>query len=88
MDTPFAQKTWADSLALPFPILSDFPDLQVIRAYGVMQQIGDPPRPFAKRSFFLIDKEGIVRGKWLAENSEVFPSEPILKRARELANMK
>ncbi len=87
MDTPFAQKTWADSLGIPFPVLSDFPDLQVIRSYGVMQQIGDPPRPFAKRSFFLIDKEGIIRGKWLAGNSEVFPSQPILERARELAKM-
>lgn len=87
MDTPFAQKTWADSLGLPFPVLSDFPDLQVIRSYGVVQQIGDPPRPFAKRSFFLIDKAGIVRGKWMAGNGEVFSSEPILERARELANM-
>jgi peroxiredoxin len=87
VDTPFAQKTWADSLGLPFPVLSDFPDLSVIRSYGVVQQIGDPPRPFARRSFFLIDKQGVVRGKWLAENGEVFPSEPILKAARELSGM-
>jgi peroxiredoxin len=77
----------ADSLGLPFPILSDFPDLQVIRSYGVMQQVGDPPRPFARRAFFLIDKDGIIRGKWLAEKNEVFPSQPILELALKLAKM-
>jgi peroxiredoxin len=87
VDHPFAQKTWAESLGLPFPVLSDSPDLRVIRSYGVVQHYGDPPRPVAQRSFFLIDKQGIVRGKWLARNDEVFPSEPILKVARELAGM-
>ena len=41
-DHPFAQKTFAESLQLPYPLLSDFPDLQVIRNYGVLwpDQIG------------------------------------------------
>jgi peroxiredoxin len=30
-DNPFAQKTFADSLKLPYPLLSDFPDLKVVR---------------------------------------------------------
>jgi peroxiredoxin len=36
----------------------------------------------AKRGFFVIDKEGIVQGKWLFKG--VFPSETILKKVRDL----
>jgi hypothetical protein len=38
----------------------------------------------AQRYFFLIDGQGIVRGKWPGKVDEVFPSEAILKAAREL----
>ena len=72
---------------MPFPVLSDHPDLGVIRSYGVVQHRDKKPHTVAVRSFFLIDKQGIVRGKWLAGNKEVFPSAPILKVARELAGM-
>ena len=98
-DHPFAQKLFADSLQLPYPLLSDDPDLQVIRKYGVLwpQQIGPvrdgkvvvdhPPNTVARRAFFLVDQQGIVRGKWLVENKAVLPSEAILKAARALAGM-
>ena len=39
----------------------------------------------SKRSFFLIDKQGIVRGKWIGEDLAVFSSEAFLKAAREIA---
>ena len=32
-----------------------------------------------------VDKEGIVRGKWIGEDMAVFPNEPLLKAARELS---
>jgi peroxiredoxin len=97
--TPFSQKTFADSLQLPYPLLSDFPDLQVIRSYGVLwpHQIGPlkdqagnvvvdhPPNTAAQRSFFLVDQQGIIRGKWLVANNAVFPSEEMLKAAQEMA---
>jgi peroxiredoxin len=88
---------FADSLQLPYPLLSDFPDLQVIRQYGVLwpHQIGPvrdgnvvvdhAPNTAARRAFFLIDKQGIVQGKWLVENKAVFPSQEMLARARQLA---
>ncbi|MBI3454822.1 MAG: redoxin domain-containing protein [Candidatus Rokubacteria bacterium] len=78
---PFSQQTFADSLKLPYPLLSDFPELKVIRRYGVLS----PSKTYARRAFFLIDRQGIVRGKWLAGDDEVLPSEPILKAAREIA---
>jgi peroxiredoxin len=96
-DNSFAQKVFADSLKLPYPLLSDFPDLQVIRNYGVLwpHQIGPvrdgnvvvdhAPNTVARRAFFLVDQQGIVRGKWLVENKAIFPSEEMLERAREMA---
>ncbi len=77
----FSQTTMADSLKLPYPLLSDFPDLKAIRSYGVLH----PSGIFAERAFFLIDKEGIVRGKWDGEPYDVFPTGPILEAARDLA---
>lgn len=82
---PFSQKTFADSLKVPYPLLSDHPDLQVIRNYGGLQPYpADPNRQVARRAFFLVDKQGIVRGRWLAENAQVFPNEPILKEIAEI----
>jgi peroxiredoxin len=64
----FSQKAFADSLQLPHPLLSDYPDLKVIRSYGVLQHyLAEPSRLTARRAFFLIDQEGIVREKWLPE---------------------
>jgi peroxiredoxin len=96
-DHTFAQQTFAESLQLPYPLLSDFPDLQVIRNYGVLwphkigpKKDGDVvinhrPNTAARRAFFLVDQQGIVRGKWLVENKEVFPSEELLKTAQVMA---
>ena len=85
-NNPFSQKTFADSLELPYPLLSDYPDLQVIRRYGVLAHYPtNPSRLSAQRSFFLIDKQGVVRGRWLAETVGVFPSKPILELAQEIA---
>ena len=96
-DHTFAQQTFAESLQLPYPLLSDFPDLQVIRNYGVLwpHKIGPlkdsgvvvehRPNTAARRAFFLVDQQGIVRGKWLIANNAVFPSEDMLKVAREMA---
>ena len=79
----FSQKTFADSLKLPYPLLSDFPNLKVIRSYGGLNTQWDSTT--AQRYFFLIDGHGIVRGKWPGKVDAIFPSEPILKVARDLA---
>jgi peroxiredoxin len=82
-NNPFSQKTFADSLKLPYPLLSDFPHLKVIRSYGGLNTQWDSTT--AQRYFFLIDGHGIVRGKWPGKVDAIFPSEPILKVARDLA---
>ena len=61
---PFSQQTFAESLKLPYPLLSDFPEAKVTRSYGVFND----KTLLAVRSFFLIDPQGIIRRKWMIEN--------------------
>ena len=63
----FSQQTFADSLKLPYPLLSDFQERKVIRSYGVLNE----KLMVANRSFFLIDPQGIIRRKWIIENPGV-----------------
>ena len=79
---PFSQKTFADSLKLPYPLLSDFPDLQVLRVYGVLSQ---SQVSGSRRAFFLVDQQGVVRGRWWGEPYDVFPTEELLKTAQVMA---
>jgi peroxiredoxin len=78
-DNPFSQKMFAASMELEYPLLSDHPDLEVIQRYGIMERIGKAKRPIARGAYFLIDQEGIIRGKWIGEPGEVFPNETLLK---------
>lgn len=85
---PSSQKNLADALRLPYPLLSDFPELQVTRQYGGLSR--NPmlvKHGIAERAFFLIDKEGTVRHKWIVTGGEVivFSSDPLLTAAREIA---
>ncbi len=79
---PFSQRTLADSLKLPYPLLSDYPQLKAIRSYGA---VSEQREITARRSFFLVDQQGIVRGKWLPDEAIVFPSETVLEAVRALA---
>jgi peroxiredoxin len=78
----FSQQTFAESLKLPFPLLSDFPDRKTLRAYGVLNDRS----MIAIRTFFLIDPQGIVRKKWVLENpsTTVVYSNTILAGIREV----
>jgi peroxiredoxin len=60
----FSQQTFAESLKLPFPLLSDFPDRKVMRSYGVLNE----RTMTANRAFFLIDPQGVLRKKWIIDN--------------------
>jgi peroxiredoxin Q/BCP len=90
-DNVFSQKAFADSLKLPFPLLSDRA-MTVTRAYGVVygRTAGKNDYPsmndlISKRAFFLVDADGVVRGKWIGEDMSVFPTDVLLKVAREHA---
>ena len=78
----FSQQTFAESLKLPYPLLSDFPGAKVMRSYGVFNE----KVMLADRAFFLIDPQGIVRRKWMVENggTTVVYSDTLLRDIREV----
>lgn len=55
-NAPFSQKAFADFAKINYPLLSDR-DGKVMIGYGVY----DAERRVAKRSYVIIDKEGVVR---------------------------
>lgn len=85
-DNPFSQNMFAKSMALQYPLLSDHPDLETIERYGVLKRIGKAKRPIARGAYFLVDKEGIIRGKWIGEPGKVFPNDTLLKGAYNIVN--
>jgi peroxiredoxin len=74
----FSQQAFADFLKLNFPLVSDAPDLKTIDAYGVLI----PERRLAQRSYFIVDKQGIVRFKKV-----LAPKEPLLSNEALLAEV-
>jgi len=69
MNVRFSQKAFADFLSLNYPLLSDFPDAKTIQAYGVF----NAERKLAQRSWFIVDKQGVIRYKKV-----LAPKEPLL----------
>ena len=79
----FSQQTFAESLKLPYPLLSDFPGAKVMRSYGVFNE----KLMLADRAFFLIDPQGIIRKKWIIEDgggTTVVYSDTLLRDIREV----
>jgi peroxiredoxin len=64
-DNPFAQEAWAQKENITVPLLSDY-EHKVARQYGVayesfLPQLNLGMAGVAKRSAFVIDKQGIIR---------------------------
>ncbi len=75
VDTPFAQKAWAEQHGLTFTLLSDF-NRQAVRAFGVEDpNFAKGVLPgVAKRSVFILDKEGKVAYRWVSDDPTVEPN--------------
>lgn len=69
LNIAFSQKAFADFLKLNFPLLSDFPDGKATQAYGVF----NAERKLAQRSYFIVDKQGVIRYKKV-----LAPKEPLV----------
>jgi peroxiredoxin len=67
VDPPFSQKAWVDQNNLNFPILSDY-NRQVVNQYDVALSdlAGMEGYVAANRAVFVVDKDGVVRYKWVA----------------------
>ena len=81
-DSIYSHKAWREVLGVEIPLLSDW-NGDAVRALGVSDRyrgMGDVPR----RSAFLVDRDGIIRGSWSYEPSEVPDFDVLLSAAREL----
>jgi peroxiredoxin len=77
----FSQKAFADFLKLNFPLLSDAPDLKTMQAYGVL----NAERRVAQRSYFIVDKKGVVRYvKVLKAGEPLVPNETLIEEVRKI----
>ena len=72
---PFSNKAFAEKNRLSFPILSDY-KREVIKAFGIQLPdfAGLEDYSTAKRSIFILDKDGIVRYVWITDNPAVEPN--------------
>jgi len=82
VNDPFANKAFAEKNRLPFPILSDY-RREVIKEYGL--QLADfaglKGYTVAKRSIFILDKDGIVRYVWVSDNPTIEPNYGEIQKA-------
>ena len=87
-----ANKAWVEKIGVTYPLLSDV-RRQMTKAYGVLYEdptmAEDPQRiPLylrAKRAWFVIDKEGVIRyAKTMEPRDFQPPNDDILKVLSEL----
>ena len=74
VDSPFANRAFADANRLTFPLLSDFGG-KVARAYGGLHEdfLDIPGYTVAKRAVFVLDPDGAVRYAWVTDDPGVEP---------------
>ena len=74
---------------MQYPLLSDYPDGKTVVAYGVDYREGEARQMFARPSFFLVDKKGVVRGYWGQRppnpDDELFAPDPVMSSTPMLA---
>ena len=68
----FSQQAFAASLGVDFPLLSDW-DREVCAAYGVQYDVWKGHRGLAKRAVFVIDRDQVVRYRWVTDDALVLP---------------
>jgi peroxiredoxin len=73
VDSPFAQKQWKEKEQLNFTLLSDF-NREAVKAYGVQYDRLLSFEGVAKRSAFVIDKEGKVRYAEVMDDARNLPN--------------
>jgi peroxiredoxin len=81
-DSPWTHVAWMQALELDFPLLSDF-NADATRGFDVAFDFRGM-RDVSERSAFLVDGDGVVRGAWRYETSEVPDFDELLGAARSL----
>ena len=82
VDSPFANKGFADQNKLTFPLLSDL-KRDVVTKFGIVLQdfAGLSGYTTAKRAVFVLDPKGIVKYAWISDNPGIEPPYEEVKKA-------
>lgn len=81
-DSPWTHIAWMQALDLTFGLLSDW-NAEAVRGFGIGQELRGM-QDVARRTAFLIDREGRVRGAWSYANELVPDFDELLAAARAL----
>ncbi len=82
LNIAFSQKAFADFLKLNFPLLSDFPEGKATQAYGVF----NAERKLAQRSYFIVDKQGVIRyKKVLAPKEPLVSNDALIEEVKKIS---
>jgi len=74
----------SDGRALEFPLISD-PDHAVVARYGLLNQQDPQDRPIPHPTVLVIDRDGVVRWKFIEINYKIRPTnEDILAALAEV----
>ena len=84
VNDPFSNKAFQEMNMLNFPLLCDF-NREVVELYGVAMHDFAGMRGYiaAKRSVFVIDKDGVVRYRWVSEDPRVEPDYKEIEKVLE-----
>ncbi len=87
VNDPFSNKEFAKKNRLTFPILSDY-NREVIKKYNLESPdfVGLKGYTVAKRSIFVLDKQGVIRYVWITDIPTAEPSYKEIEQALEQIN--
>jgi len=81
----FAQMAFADRLGIDFPLLSDWGGA-VSEAYGVRYDVWKGHAGLAKRSVFVVGRDGMISYRWYTEDAHDIPDvEEVVTALRDVA---
>lgn len=81
-DSPWSHVAWREVLDLDLPLLSDW-NGDATRAFGIATEYRGM-RDVSARTAFLVGADGIIRGTWRYEASQVPDLDELLAAARSL----
>ena len=81
-DSSWSHVAWTQALDLNFPLLSDW-NAEAIHGLEIAHEFRGL-RGVARRSAFLADQTGTIRGAWTYDDGEVPDLDVLLAAAREL----
>jgi peroxiredoxin len=82
VDSPFVLNAFIKAHDLKFKLLTDF-NREISQAYGVLHEDLMGLKGVSKRSVFVIDKQGVVRYKWVSEDPRQLPDLAAIRAALE-----